>query len=460
MKKKNRIICITLLLSLMLSLFLPFTVSAEESNVSDVLDDLGKDASFNAKDYPGNATDYSMNFITLAEGDERELFIYVYQPSNGAFDLTAKYINMSTRHFESKDQNYKLYSLTLVDSTGVFNKYVVDNFKVSRDTYRYYNIATIYRYYDARIDGANLPGSGDTIGQVGYPVGKFVAAYNSYGNVVYEAKNIDVVDVDITSVGTVRYSNGIQFSNTTTKCDSHFVAFKINNYDVTDIFDATVSYIIADCVINYGIGDSTPKLSNEEIITVDIYDYEKGSNTGDGIWGYKYIWDRIQTFSEFDSMLSEYTNEKIVYEEESIRESDFVFSFLETDFNVISGSGYTTYMSKRVTDVGILRLHFATDTGVYNLGVVGDLVYDDGEPDVEIGVDDNVENIKEELEGMFDDFIRIFLIIVLVVAVIFAFSVGKPILKIIFRGFTEIIGLILSFFMYPFHLLGKLFKGK
>lgn len=459
MKKKNRIICITLLLSLMLSLFLPFTVSAEESNVSDVLDDLGKDASFNAKDYPGNATDYSMNFITLAEGDERELFIYVYQPSNGAFDLTAKYINMSTRHFESKDQNYKLYSLTLVDSTGVFNKYVVDNFKVSRDTYRYYNIATIYRYYDARIDGASLPGSGDTIGQVGYPVGKFVAAYNSYGNVVYEAKNIDVVDVDITSVGIVRFNDGYIFKQE--YCDSHFVAFNINGYDVKKIFDATITYTICDYSYSIGSGLSgEPTIRNERTVSVDITEFQKGSNGEQGILGYDYEWPRIQSFAEFNAMLEDFKNEKIIYEDEKISESEFVFSFLETDFYSISGIGVSSFFSERVTNVGILRLHFATDIGIYNLGVVSDLVSDDGKPDVNVTPGDNLENRKEDFEGAFDDLVSLILLIILVAAALFAFSIFKPVFSMIFQGFSEIIGLILSFFMYPFHLLGKLFKGK
>lgn len=459
MKKKNRIICITLLLSLVLSLFLPFTVSAEESQTSDVLDDLGKDTTFNANDFPGNSTDYSLNFITLAEGDNRELFIYVYQPSNGYRDLTGSRINMSTYHYESKDQNYKLYSLSLVDRNGVFNKYVVDNFKVSRDSYRYYNIATIYRYYDARVDGASLPGIGDTLGHVGYPVGKFVAAYNSYGNVVYEAKNIDVVDVDITSVGIVRYNQGYIFLNE--YCDSHFVAFKINNYKVTDIFDATITYTISDYYDNITVGmNPVQYYDNTQTISVDITDYEKGSNGNHGILGYDYEWPRIQTFEEFNSMLESFKNEKIIYEDEKIAESEFVFSFLETKYYVSNGFNSVSHVSKRVTDVGILRLHFATDTGVYNLGVVSDLVSDDGKPDVSVTPGDNLENIKEEIEGWFDDLLSLFFVVILVIAVIFGISFIKPVFKMIFRGFTEIIGLILSFFMYPFHLLGKLFKGK
>ena len=48
---------------------------------------------------------------------------------------------------------------------------------------------------------------------------------------------------------------------------------------------------------------------------------------------------RIQTYAEFNSMLEEFENEKIVYEDEEISSSEFVFSFLETDYSVISGIG-------------------------------------------------------------------------------------------------------------------------
>lgn len=462
MKNYKKIISIMLLLSLMLTFFLPLTVSAEKSSsYTDVLDDLEKDDSFNPALYGSNPTDYSIKFIQVAEGENGELYVYAYQPSNDTLDLTASYINMSTKHYEDEKQNYKLYRLSLVSTNGVFDKYLVNNFTVSDDAYRYYNISTIYRSYNVVADGASLPGSGDTVGHKGYDVGKFIAAYNSGNTVLYEAKDVDVVDVDITSVGIVRYSNGIKFSNTTTKCDSHFVAFDITNYDVTNIFSATVTYTIADCVINYGVGlDSTPKLSNEQTFSIDIYDYEKGCNTGDGIRGHKYEWPRIQTFDEFDVMLKEYDHEKIVYEEEKITSSDYVFSFLETDFDIISGNGFTTYMSDRVTDVGILRLHFATDTGVYNLGVVSDLVSDDGEPDVEIGFDDDYLNNQREWEDALDLLFSLVLTLTLLVGLIIVNPLLKPLFSMIGKGFKEIFNTIIGIIFLPFRLIGQLFRSK
>lgn len=457
MFKNKKIISIVLLLSLMLTFFLPLTASAEESTeYSDVLEDLGKDESFNANDYPSNATDYSVNLIQVAEGENGELFVYVYQPSDSALDLTASYINMSTKHYEDITQNYKLYSLTLVNSNGVFDKYIVNDFTVSSDTYRYYNIATIYRSYSPQADGSSLPGGGDTLGHKGYAVGKFIVAYGKGNDVTYEAKKIDVVEVEIVSAGIVRYSEGYLLKQE--YCDSHFVAFKVNNYDVKDVFDATITYTICDYSYSVGAGlDGTPTIRNEETLTVDITEYEKGESSGDGILGYDYEWPRIQTYAEFNSMLEEFENEKIVYEDEEIASSEFVFSFLETDYSVSTGVGTSTFISKRVTDVGILRLHFATDTGVYNLGAVSDLVSDDGEPDVEIGADNNFENAMEDFFG--DSFSFIFLLILLLFILVLAIYL-KPLFRAIGKGFKEIFSMIWSVITMPFQLIGHLFSNK
>ena len=62
---------------------------AEASAYSDVMDDLRKDESFKAEDYPAISEDYSLKVIQIAESVNGELFIYVYQPSAGSRDLMA-----------------------------------------------------------------------------------------------------------------------------------------------------------------------------------------------------------------------------------------------------------------------------------------------------------------------------------------------------------------------------------
>ncbi len=460
MTKRNKIISIMLLLSLMLTIFLPFIVSAaEESTYSNVLDDLSKDETFDASSYGGNATDYSIKVIQIAEGENGELFVYAYQPSHGNVDLVASKINMSTHHYEDENQNYKLYDLQLVSTEGPFDKYLVKNFTVSRSTYRYYNIATIYRAFNAQVDSILPGGSSDTVGHKGYEVGICFAACTTSGSVKYEAKKIDVVEVEIVSAGIVRYSKGYLLNRE--HCDSHFVAFKVNNYDVKDVFDATITYTICDYSYSVGAGlDGTPTIGNEETLTVDIAEYEKGESSGDGILGYDYEWPRIQTYAEFNSMLEEFENEKIVYEDSSIESAQFVFSFLETDYSVITGIGGTSvFVSKRITDIGILRLHFATDTGVYNLGVVSDLVSDDGEPDVIIGTDDNFENAMEDLEKDFEAIFAILFVLILLIVILYGSIAFKPVFKSIGTGFKEIFKAIGSVFLLPFELIKDLFKG-
>ncbi len=72
-------------------------VAAENENektASGVLEDLGKDASFSAANYPSNAKDYSLSVMQLAESTDKELFVYVYQPSGDK--VKASSINIST----------------------------------------------------------------------------------------------------------------------------------------------------------------------------------------------------------------------------------------------------------------------------------------------------------------------------------------------------------------------------
>ena len=440
--------------------YLWFTSVAKKVEVkpSAVIDDLNKDSKFNVNNYPHIADNYGLEIIQIAESNNGELYIYVYQPADSVKDLRATHINMSTHHYEDTTQNYKLYSLTLVSSYGTLDKYVVNDFKVTSDLYRYYNIASIYRAFDESIDTHNA-GSDDITGYKGFAVGTCFSAHYYNDVLKYDAKKINVVDVEIKSVGTVRYFNGFKFSNTTTKTDSHYVAFKVTNYDVKNIFDATITYQIADCVINYGLGDSTPKLSNHTNVTKDIHDYEKGSNDGSGLFGYEYEWPRIQTISEFNSMLSEYEHEKVVFNDSELGSAQFVFNFLETDFDIIAGSGYTTYMSDRVTNVGILRLHFATDTVVYNLGAVSDFVSDDGEPDFEIGADDSFQSWLEDLDAYLEDFFKVMFLIILVIIILIFIIYFKPVIILMFSGVTEIFSLIYSTITFPFQLIASAFKN-
>ena len=69
---------------------------AEDKTATDVLEDLSRDKSFNPDNYPTKTDDYSLQIIQLAESVDKELFVYIYQPSGKAKDFKASSINIST----------------------------------------------------------------------------------------------------------------------------------------------------------------------------------------------------------------------------------------------------------------------------------------------------------------------------------------------------------------------------
>ena len=129
----------------------PVIAHAQEGKTySNVLDDLKKDSSFNPSNYPAKSNDYSLQIIQLAESVDKELFVYVYQPSGKAKNFKASSINISTTINDSI--SYLNYKLELLNSNGVFYKYIVSGLTVKDESVRYYAISSIYRPFDESID--------------------------------------------------------------------------------------------------------------------------------------------------------------------------------------------------------------------------------------------------------------------------------------------------------------------
>ena len=114
---KKRIISVVISLALVLLLggellLSPFALNVSAADgtsttYSNVLDDLKKDSNFNPDDYPDKPDDYSLQVITVAEGENGELFVYVYQPSGKTVQLEASSINISSEHKDLDFYNYK-----------------------------------------------------------------------------------------------------------------------------------------------------------------------------------------------------------------------------------------------------------------------------------------------------------------------------------------------------------------
>ena len=112
---------------------------AEDKTASGVLEDLSKDASFNEANYPSNAKDYSLSVMQLAESTDKELFVYVYQPSGDK--VRASSVNISTTI--NDEISYHNYKLELLNFEGTLFKYKVISFEVKTDPVRYYAISSI-----------------------------------------------------------------------------------------------------------------------------------------------------------------------------------------------------------------------------------------------------------------------------------------------------------------------------
>ena len=105
----------------------PVIAKAESIKYSGVLDDLKKDTSFDPGNYPSKADDYSLQIIQLAKSVNKELFVYVYQPSGKAKNFKASSINISTTINDSISyHNYKLELLNSIQTIylckGLTNK--------------------------------------------------------------------------------------------------------------------------------------------------------------------------------------------------------------------------------------------------------------------------------------------------------------------------------------------------
>ena len=301
----------------------PFLVKAgaNSNKYTDVLEDLKLDATFNENDYPPIANDTKLKVIQIAESENQELFLYVYQPGNITEHRKASKINMSLQNplDNTVTEIRKFYDLEWIDNNGVFDKYVVKNFTVSSAPYRYYNIIGIYRPFDSDVDDEYV--AIDRVNLKSFPVGLSFIAYRFNNALKYECRKLDVASVEIHASGSIRYSDGWQWSHifTLPNTDSFYVAFSIKNYDVNYIYDGHISFDELKYYQFHGLlGDDDPVLSDTiHYEDVKISEGDVGQNNGTGGWfGKTYTWDRIQTVEKFIAEATDDANESFSKEEQ------------------------------------------------------------------------------------------------------------------------------------------------
>ena len=359
-------------------------VAAEnEKTASGVLEDLSKDASFSAENYPSSAKDYSLQIIQLAESTDKELFVYVYQPSGDK--VKASSINIST--IINDDISFFNYSLELLNFEGTLFKYKVTGFEVKKDPVRYYAISSIYRPFDAGI-GDKKSGN-NTINEVNYAVNKQYCFGEINGKPYVNCVDIETIVITDKFVGFVRYPDGFKLFTGAGACDSHFVAFNTDK-KIDKLFEADVYYTTQKVSYDFFTEDSPFSIKFGDSKT-DNYAYlkytDKVEHTGGGFFAGTYKWDRIQSVDDFiktedrttvyyGAVLNSKVSSKLTDEAlNELKGKKWVLRFTETSYNKApkSGMGAATYYHAETTMVGnvtILRLKFETDGITYNLGVI------------------------------------------------------------------------------------------
>lgn len=415
---------------------------------SDVMEDLECDEEFDADSYKIDQSDYSLNLITLAESQDRELFVYVYQPCTSK-GIVATTINISTGI--NDNLSYKNCKLKLLSQRGVFNKYLVEDLIVSEDEVRYYDISSIFRAWSKDLGDADAESG--TISEVPFAVAKQYVASGSGDNITYSCSDVDVITITSKYVGFVRYEDGDWWHLWgESACDRHFVAFNTDR-QIDELLEADVfyqsqsffwrrplSWMYKD---SYSYGNVEDKYAYLDKTKSGVYDNSHNV----------YTWERIQSVDDFVKSVNitnvyecgifNVSNETKIREEnlDILKKQKWVLSFLETPYEVTRSLEEEHYSSTRVSNVTILRLKFKTNGVVYNLGVIDNKMTGTGTP-----INDSKTTF--EFTESFKTFIAILLFIVLILVL-------WPVLPYIFSFIAWLLKGLWKIITLPF----KVFKS-
>lgn len=515
---------IFILITILSIIITPLTAHAQADVNSNVIYDLSHDSSFDISQYssldldnfkavnsdtnPDNDVQV-IKVIQIGESENNELFIYTYEPLLNVYGIKATSINIATTesaimNMAVKDDTteFKKYELERVSSEGTLNKYLVKDFVVSDNYYRYFAISEIERPYSLIIDG-NLNDSSTTITEyITHSVGQLWCCYYSNNELKYEMETLNVVEITPTHTGELLYPEGVTWGNLVgmdSMCVSHYISFNVDNYQVDKIIDASLVYKyreyemehtletgIAPTILSWFGVDTEhtvtryPEGEDYSTKPLDIYDTDEVTYEGAGLLAKKFSWNRIMTGHDF---VDQYESQGLTWNDkvkETVGSSQFVFAFCETSLETwqtssTSGDGgvgsTTTYISTakgtEVAKVDILRLKFMVGENTYNLGVVGNTTSSDGIPDgfgnaLELDlsalndlfnkIKDSLNNLQLTLETVFAIVMLIVLVVVLVNVII---PVFKPLIKFVIKIITAILNAFISILTFPFRIFTR-----
>lgn len=429
--------------------------AATGKEYSSVLDDLKKDSSFSESYYPVVGDDYSLNIIQLAESVDKELFVYVYQPSGKTKELRASSINISIT--VNDELSYHNYKMVYLNSSGVFYKYKVQDFTVKDEPTRYYAISSIYRPFDEAID--NNAEHGNQITEVNYNVSKQYCFSEINGKPYCSVVDIETITITDKFVGFVRYKDG--FKLYIGACDSHFVAFNTDK-PIDRLLEADVYYTTQSYAETWVAFSGTTESFGEKS---DEYAYlkytDRVEHNGGGLFAGTYKWDRIETTEQFiaenDLTQNVYSGaiidvniaNKITDEgKEALKGKKWVLRFAETSYYFNSYQGSYVEHSTIVGDVTILRLKFETDGITYNLGVIDNKQSGSDKP-----INEEEMQVKVNTTG-----IIILILILLVILFIVLIQFVPSILTLIGKLFILLLKCVWWLISAPFKLIGKIIE--
>lgn len=429
------------------------TAKAEERAYTPVMTDLSKDENFDVAEYPEVADDYSLKVIAIAESSAKELFLYVYQPSDSTKDFTATAINMTATVESETDGNkdFSLYTLMLLSTDGVFDKYLVKDFKLLTGDIRFYEIAAIYRAFDETVD--EKPEDDNSVIGKAYNVGQFWIAKTQGETVSYSMDIQETIKVESKHVGFIRYQD-FEVIIAGDYTDSHYVAFstdkpidKLMQADIVFSYqkyykEENTYFLKAD---KESISQKIPV--KKRLYRDDIFSHNSWFPAFDD---YKY--NRIQSV---DTFLKNETEEFSEETKTALSNKTWVLRFYESGYShSLSTSGDNpmfsntceTWRYEIVSDVTILRLKYEYNEDVYDIGVVDDITRGDETPDNDNW--DKLENVEETMKLIFKLFALLAVGVIFVLLAIYA----QPVLIAILKVLWWIVCL-------PFRLLGWIFKG-
>lgn len=434
------------------------TSMAHAETAAEVLQDLQRDKTFNPEEYPHKPESTALEVITVAEGEGEQLFVYVYNASMNSL-YNATYIRLSYtigNSFSPSD-----YSLELVSTSGVFQKYYVKGYKVRRDTVRYYDITCIFRKFVDDVDKDCETETKNHVRQVPFEVAKCYTACTLNGEVTYECEQVDTISIESKYGATIEYEDGFSFkffTFTSYSTYSHIVAFstdrRIDELLSVKIEYSTQSYRVRDKGVGFlrdeaEYGD--PVMSEPIMIYAD----EVGTNNPTHYWNESFSWKRIQPSADYLKEL-EGNGATFINEEDRdlIAKEQWVLAFTETEFTEEDGwilvldqiETWTERKGTIIDNVSLMSLGFVVDGKSYNLGVVDNYQSINNDP---IAV---VE--QDEFALFWEWFVKIILTIVGVIFLVVLLNFVAPIISVLKFVLKAVVFVISA----PFKLFKRLFK--